>query len=254
MISSKGNFIRLTKDEEHRRRNAHIKRLLANKWAGGYIIFEAIGEGNISPHGIESESGYLLTSDGRIFNYWYDWNEQKKDYTLGDDRFLTDGTPFWHEHSQSDFVVNPYYHIARKRLGLPDDQHTTQVTRTIRAELESLVKLHIGKYSSAPPIVGGLDQELPEVTAKISKWSTTITNWAKEYLQGNVIFNKRDLQEAGKHSLLLGNKLYDFRNKTHNQAYNPYIDWESSLSILLIKLGLLANLEGKANTIFVKKE
>lgn len=76
------NIVRLTKDEEYRRWDAHMKRLLAKKSIHKYIIFDDTNEGNLSPHGIESSSGALLTSDGRVFHYWFDWDEQKNDYTL----------------------------------------------------------------------------------------------------------------------------------------------------------------------------
>lgn len=237
-----------------------IKRLLKAKGIKKYVILDAIDEASeVLPGGIFPVSGEILTDKGKIYHYWLDWDEKKQDYSLGDVT-LPDGTvdDYWREADEYEYSQSqkdPYYQIARKRLGLSfDQQYVTPITRAIRAELESLVKLHTGRYASAPPIVSGLDQELPETIAEISGWNTTITNWAKEYLQGIVTFRDHDLQEAGKHSILLGSKLYGFRNKTSDQAYNTYIDWRGSLSILLTKLDLLANLEGKVHTILTEKE
>lgn len=237
-----------------------IQRLLREKGIHKYEILHFIHEASeVLPGGIFPVSGKILTDKGKLYYFWLDWDEKKQDYSLGDVT-LPDGTvdDYWSEADQYEYaqqLKDPYYLIARKRLGLSyDPQCVIPLTRTTRAELASLVKLHTGKYATAPLVVNGLDQELPETLAKVSEWNATIANWAKEYLLGNVLFRNRDIQEAEKQSLLLGNKLYGFRNKTHDQAYNPYIDWESSLSVLLTKLELLANLEDKVSTIFAEKE
>lgn len=240
----------LSLDQQEGKVSNILRRLLGIKGIKKYVSFNIIEEPTeILPGGIYPYSGRILTIDGRLFSFWLDWDDKKQDYILGRDILKPDGSiySFWHEVDPKAYGNNPYYQIARKRLGLPYGQ---QVIHTTRAELASLTKLHAGIYASPPPLVDGLHEDLPEILARISTWNTTITNWAHEYLKGNLIFTEHDEQEAMGHLFFLGNKLYSFRNKTHDQAYNPYIDWESSLSILRTKLAILANLEGKVNTIF----
>lgn len=240
----------LSLDQQEGKVSNILRRLLRTKGIKKYVVFDIIEEPTeVLPGGIYPYSGYIVTDTGKIYSFWLDWDDKKQDYILGRDILKPDGSiySFWHEVDPKDDANNPYCQIARKRLGLPYNQH---VIHTTRIELASLTKLHAGIYASPPPLVDGLHEDLPDILARISTWNTTITNWAHEYLKGNLIFIAHDKQEAMRHLFFLGNKLYSFRNKTHDQAYNPYIDWESSLSILSTKLEILANLEGKVNTIF----
>ena len=50
---------------------------------GDWEKFFAVGEGSFSPDGLEDESGYIITYDGRLFSYYFEWTGRA--YSLGND-------------------------------------------------------------------------------------------------------------------------------------------------------------------------
>lgn len=104
-------------EEQVRKREKIIKKLLADKGIHRYEIFTGDEEASkVLPGGIYPYSGILLTDDGRVFSFWLDWDDKKQDYTLGDNKVIIteDGTvlPFWKEEAPSSFRENPAYQRA----------------------------------------------------------------------------------------------------------------------------------------------
>ncbi len=106
--------------EREKKTSQIIQNLLAKKGIMHYTLFSCNEEASkYLPGGIYPESGKVLNSDGRIFSFWLDWDDEKQDYTLGDVT-LPDGTvdDFWRELDPKDYEEEPYYKLAKKKLGL----------------------------------------------------------------------------------------------------------------------------------------
>lgn len=72
--------------------NAKIERIIATLLkgqgiVGPWVAFGTINEGKHLPDEVESESGMILTQDGRVFTYWLGWDE---------DKIASDGTKGWY--------------------------------------------------------------------------------------------------------------------------------------------------------------
>lgn len=85
-----------------------------------WVTFFSAGEGSISPHGIENESGYLLTKSGRLFSYFFEWAGDR--YDLGDNgawsefvKGTSDGDGMW-----SEFENEPEFQDAKRKLSITE--------------------------------------------------------------------------------------------------------------------------------------
>ena len=66
-----------------------LERLLKKKGINKYQIVYSSGEGKSLPGSrfnweIESESGFVITKEGKIFQYWFDWDEKQEEYTFSE--------------------------------------------------------------------------------------------------------------------------------------------------------------------------
>lgn len=98
-----------------------IQDLLAKKGIVQYALFHLNEEASrYLPGGLYPESGKVLNSDGRVFSFWLDWDEEKQDYTLGRNILESDGSTysFWHEVDPMGYEGNEYFIQAKKSLGL----------------------------------------------------------------------------------------------------------------------------------------
>ncbi len=107
-----------------------LKRLFQDKGIDKFALISIVGEGYYSPAGEESVSGEVLTSDGKIFSFWLEWDENKidhqgfkGDYTLGENFIDSEGnaSSFFREVSLEEYErykEHPDYLEACKELGL----------------------------------------------------------------------------------------------------------------------------------------
>jgi hypothetical protein len=89
---------------------AALRRLIAERVAGPFAIFDEVGEGEFFPNGTESMSGHVILEDGRVFFWWMDWDAERGRPTLGT----------WDE-VEEDLSHDPSeeYQRARQAAGLP---------------------------------------------------------------------------------------------------------------------------------------
>ena len=86
-----------------------IRGLLAKRGITRYALFLTQGEGKELPGGIESFSGFVLTSRGRVHGFWLDWDEVAGRYLLD---------PWYRVEDLSQFASDPEYQRARQLLDI----------------------------------------------------------------------------------------------------------------------------------------
>ena len=59
------------------RRSALVDELLREKNIHRYGLFAVTTEGKPLPDGSESASGYVIDSEGRVFSFWLDWDDEQ---------------------------------------------------------------------------------------------------------------------------------------------------------------------------------
>ena len=104
-------------------RDSVIARLLKQKGIGRYVIFDSNDEASkLLPGGFYPCSGTLIAADGRMFEFWLDWEAAKGDYTLGDAPLTPSDRTYWREVEPSSYERRIEYREpvarARQQLGL----------------------------------------------------------------------------------------------------------------------------------------
>ncbi|MDP3724428.1 MAG: hypothetical protein Q8R11_02215 [bacterium] len=232
-----------------------LKRLLREKGIEKYEIFHYIEEASeVLPGEIFPVSGNILTREGKVYSFWLDWDEKKQDYSLGDVT-LPDGTvdhywseevdPFDHKATQK----NPQYQLARKKLGLPFD---FPIIETEKEDLTTVLHQHQKRYTSPPAMLSGLDKDLPGALAEVKKWESVILHWVKAYIDDMVTFDEIEIHNARQTMTALVYRINGFQNRTEDSAYDPYIDYVFSVSVLLSQLVIVDALEEKAKKYIVR--
>lgn len=96
-----------------------IHSLLLKKGIKKYVILEIEAEQSWSPPPC---SGALVTEEGKIYRFWFGWNQKLNQYTLGEfDKYIdVDGKEsyYWCEDDPLRWENNPHFIEAKKKLGL----------------------------------------------------------------------------------------------------------------------------------------
>jgi hypothetical protein len=80
-----------------------VGELLKEQGIKKFVPLDGDAEGDVLPGGVYNESGIVLSSDGKVYQFWLDWDDEKIApdgskgyYTLGEnDKIIIDGV----EHS-----------------------------------------------------------------------------------------------------------------------------------------------------------
>ena len=91
-----------------------IRNLLAKRGITRYALFLTQYEGKALPGDVESISGFVLTSEGDVYGFWLDWDEEA-------DRYVLD--PWYAVGDPSEFSSDPEYLRARRSLGTDRNSH-----------------------------------------------------------------------------------------------------------------------------------
>ncbi len=86
-----------------------VRRLLAERGISRFALFLVQQEGKALPGGLEAISGFVLTSGGKVYGFWLDWDDCQGRYVLD---------PWYQVKQVSEFADDPEYHRARRELGL----------------------------------------------------------------------------------------------------------------------------------------
>jgi len=119
-------------EEISKKREEVITELLKEKGITEWELIDGCDEGKTLPGGITEESGTILTKDGKIYDYWLDWDPEKIApdgskgyYTLGENRtFMDKGKQhrYFEEINPEDELYpkpdDSSFIAAKKRLGL----------------------------------------------------------------------------------------------------------------------------------------
>lgn len=136
------NYIRKTKEEQYDPNKKMPQRgedplkvitelLKEEKKISCFAFINRDWEGDTLPGGTLNESGTILAKDGKIYDYWLDWDPEKIApdgskgyYTLGEN-FVSERTgkpyPLFREVSPEEYQKyqdDPSFIAAKKRLGL----------------------------------------------------------------------------------------------------------------------------------------
>jgi len=116
-------------EDRAKERASLFRDLFAEKGITEFVMFGGSGEGKKLPGGMESESGAVLSSDGKVYRFWLDWDDEKTApdgskgyYTLGEnDKIVIDGVEhsYFEEKDPKEYENDSSYISARKKLGLP---------------------------------------------------------------------------------------------------------------------------------------
>lgn len=113
-----------------------------------FITIDAVSEGKPLPGGFSSESGTILTKDGKVYDYWLDWdpekiapNGSKGYYTLGENFKDPVTGEFYSLFKEilleSKLYPKPYdrsFLFAKKRLGIPLTQEEEKILEKYEAD------------------------------------------------------------------------------------------------------------------------
>lgn len=248
MLSDKNNKT-LSLDEQEVAVAKILKRLLRAKGIKKHIRLDTIDEASeVLPGGIYPVSGVVLTDENKLYTFWIGWDEPISDYELGE----SDG--YWSEVPLSDYSEyeeKAFYLLARKRLNLP---YNTSLVHKEREGLSNNVIQHGKDYPPAITLPQSINEKFQKILNIMEKWNDVITNWVNFYLKDTITFSEADLKEAGFIVPKLVNTFCHFGNETGDESYNIYIRWASSLLDILGKLEIIANLEGKVETVFIDED